>query len=247
MDRYVIVTGSSRGIGRTIAIEFSKRGYNVALNCRDPGKLDEGEDAAELCRANGVKAACYLADVCNGEECLKLIKSSGDELGQLAVIVNNAGVIQMRMPFTQLSEDEFERIMRGNVRSVFNMMKTGAEEMKKKRFGRIINIASAAGMYSNSGSIAYSASKAAVISMTVTAAKELGSYGITVNAVAPGFVESAAVQSASEAQKRALLSTLTIKRFAKPEEIAGAVCYLASDNAGYITGTVSEISGLITV
>lgn len=247
MERYVIVTGSTQGIGRTTAVEFAKRGYNVALNCRNPKKLKDGETAAELCRAEGVRAKCYLADVCAEKECADLIESSGSELGQLAVIVNNAGVIQRRMPFTQLSEEEFDSIMNGNVRSVFNMMKLGAEVMKKNRFGRILNIASAAGMYSNSGSMAYSASKAAVISMTVTAAKELGSYGITVNAIAPGFVESDAVMEASEAQKRALLSTLTIKRFARTEEIADLICYLASDTAGYITGTVAEISGLITV
>lgn len=247
MERYVIVTGSSRGIGKAIAVEFSKNGYNVALNFRDPKKLEECESAAELCRKNGVKASCYPADVCIDSESRRLIEDSGKYLGKLSVIVNNAGVIQQRIPFTKLSSEEFDRIMTGNVRSVFNMMKNGAEVMKAERYGRIINIASAAGMYSNSGSMAYSASKSAVISMTVTAAKELGSYGITVNAVAPGFVESDAVKSLSEAQKRALLSTLTIKRFAKPEEVAAAVCYLASENAGYITGTVSEISGLITV
>lgn len=247
MEKYVIVTGSSQGIGKIIAIEFSKHGYNVAINCRNPKKLDEGEAVAEICRANGVKSVCYLADVCNEKDCFNLVKNSSETLGKLSVIVNNAGVIQKRMPFTQLSENDFIDIMTGNVKSVFNMMKAGAKVMKKNGFGRIINIASAAGIYSNSGSMAYSASKSAVISMTVTAAKELGSYGITVNAVAPGFVESNAVQNISEAQKRALLSTLTIKRFAKPEEIAKAVCYLASEEASYITGTTLEISGLITI
>ena len=247
MERYAIITGSTQGIGKAAAIGLSAQGYNIALNCRDPKKLDDGEAVAEICRANGVKAKCYLADVCEEKQCSELISLSAADLGQLAIIVNNAGIIQQRKPFTQLSGEEFTRIMKGNTLSVFNMMKLGAEVMKAERYGRIVNIASAAGMYSNSGSMAYSASKSAVISMTVTAAKELGSYGITVNAVAPGFVESEALMKASEAQKRGLLSTLSIKRFAKPEEVADLICYLASDKSGYITGTVAEISGLITV
>ena len=236
-----LITGSSRGIGAAIALGLAKDGFDIALNDLNEGMF-ENNDIAEKIREFGVKCEIFLADVSDYSQCEEMVGSVKEKFGGLDVLVNNAGITKDGL-MARMSEEQYDKVIAVNQKSVFNMMKLAGKIMMKQRSGRIINMASVAGLYGNPGQINYSASKAAVIGMTKTVAKELGSRGVGVNAVAPGFIKTPMTDKLTEEQKNAVLNLIAMKRYGLPEEIAGVVSFLASEDSSYVTGQVIEISG----
>jgi 3-oxoacyl-[acyl-carrier protein] reductase len=236
-----LITGSSRGIGAAIALRLAKDGFDIALNDLNEGMF-ENNDIAEKIREFGVKCEIFLADVSDYSQCEEMVGSVREKFGGLDVLVNNAGITKDGL-MARMSEEQYDKVIAVNQKSVFNMMKLAGKIMMKQRSGRIINMASVAGLYGNPGQINYSASKAAVIGMTKTVAKELGSRGVGVNAVAPGFIKTPMTDKLTEEQKNAVLNLIAMKRYGLPEEIAGVVSFLASEDSSYVTGQVIEISG----
>ena len=236
-----LITGSSRGIGAAIALRLAKDGFDIALNDLNEGMF-ENNDIAEKIREFGVKCEIFLADVSDYSQCEEMVGSVKEKFGGLDVLVTNAGITKDGL-MARMSEEQYDKVIAVNQKSVFNMMKLAGKIMMKQRSGRIINMASVAGLYGNPGQINYSASKAAVIGMTKTVAKELGSRGVGVNAVAPGFIKTPMTDKLTEEQKNAVLNLIAMKRYGLPEEIAGVVSFLASEDSSYVTGQVIEISG----
>ena len=236
-----LITGSSRGIGAAIALRLAKDGFDIALNDLNEGMF-ENNDIAEKIREFGVKCEIFLADVSDYSQCEEMVGSVREKFGGLDVLVNNAGITKDGL-MARMSEEQYDKVIAVNQKSVFNMMKLAGKIMMKQRSGRIINMASVAGLYGNPGQINYSASKAAVIGMTKTVAKELGSRGVGVNAVAPGFIKTPMTDKLTEEQNIAVLILIAMKRYGLPEEIAGVVSFLASEDSSYVTGQVIEISG----
>lgn len=236
-----LITGSSRGIGAAIALRLAKDGFDIALNDLNEGMF-ENNDIAEKIREFGVKCEIFLADVSDYSQCEEMVGSVKEKFGGLDVLVNNAGITKDGL-MARMSEEQYDKVIAVNQKSVFNMMKLAGKIMMKQRSGRIINMASVAGLYGNPGQINYSASKAAVLGMTKTVAKELGSRGVGVNAVAPGFIKTPMTDKLTEEQKNAVLNLIAMKRYGLPEEIAGVVSFLASEDSSYVTGQVIEISG----
>lgn len=243
MAKTALITGASRGIGAAIAVRLAKAGFNVALNCRNP------EDAAETaakCAEYGVQVKCYGADVSRFDLCGQMVKAVAADFGSLDVLVNNAGITRDGL-LPRMSEEQFDSVISVNLKSVFNMMRHASGLMIRQRSGRIINISSVVGVYGNAGQANYAASKAGIIGMTKTAAKELGKRGITVNAIAPGFIRSSMTDMLPEQIKETMLGAIALGRFGDPEDVAGAVAFLASDEAAYISGQVLEIDGCISM
>lgn len=241
MAKSAVITGAARGIGAAIALRLAQDGYNVALNDVSEQAF-ENNDILDRCRAYGVEAESFCADVSSHSQCEEMIKAVKERFGSIDVIVNNAGITRDGL-MAHMSEEQYDLVIAVNQKSVFNMMKFGGKVMIRQRSGRIINVSSVAGMYGNPGQINYSASKAAIIGMTKTAAKELGSRNITVNAVAPGFIQTPMTDKLTDEQKAAMLAQISMKRYGQVEEIAGVVSFLASDDASYVTAQTIEISG----
>ncbi len=243
MAKTALVTGASQGIGACIAKRLAKDGYNIAINCRGEAELENGgRQVAEECRAYGVEAECFIADVSKHDECEKMVDAVKERFGTIDVLVNNAGITRDGL-LVRMSEENYDTVIAVNQKSVFNMTKFAGAVMMKQKSGKIINVSSVAGLYGNAGQMNYSASKAAVIGMTKTAAKELGGRGITVNAIAPGFIKTPMTDALTDEQKKAVLDRIALKRYGTVDEIAELVSFLASDGASYITGQTIEISG----
>ena len=240
-SKTAVITGSSRGIGAAIALRLAKDGFNIALNDLNEGMF-EGGSIAEDIRALGVEAEIFCADVSNYGQCEEMVKAVKERFGTIDVLVNNAGItrdgLMARMP-----EEQYDMVIAVNQKSVFNMMKLAGNVMIRQKHGRIVNLASVAGLYGNPGQINYSASKAAIIGMTKTAAKELGSRNINVNAVAPGFIKTPMTDKLTEEQRAKMLEAIAMKRYGEVEEIAGVVSFLCSEDSSYVTGQTIEISG----
>lgn len=239
MSKTAVITGAGRGIGAAIAKRLAKDGYDIAIN-----ELSEasGQNTAEECRALGVRAEVYAADVSDHAQCEAMVKKIKEDFGTIDALVNNAGITRDGL-LLRMSEENFDDVIRINQKSVFNMTKFAGAVMLRQKHGRIVNLASVAGLYGNPGQMNYSASKGAVIAMTKTAAKELGSRGINVNAVAPGFIKTPMTDKLTDEQKAAILQQIAMRRYGEPEEIANVVAFLCSDDASYITGQIIEISG----
>lgn len=243
MSKTAIITGSGRGIGAAIAKRLAKDGYDVVINEVSQEVLDTyGKQTAEECRALGVRAECFAADVSDYARCEEMVKWAKETFGTIDVLVNNAGITRDGL-LLRMSEENYDDVIRINQKSVFNMTKLVGAVMLRQKSGRIVNLASVAGLYGNPGQMNYSASKGAIIAMTKTAAKELGSRGITVNAVAPGFIQTPMTDKLTDEQKAAMLAQIAMKRYGQPEEIAGVVAFLCSADASYVTGQTIEISG----
>jgi len=226
MKKTALITGAGQGIGAAIAARLEANGFNVAIN--------------------DIKGVEFAADVSDYAACEALVKAVKEKHGTIDVLVNNAGITRDGL-LARMSEEQYDSVIRVNQKSVFNLTKLVGSIMTKQRSGRIINLSSVAGVHGNAGQFNYSASKAAVIGMTLSAAKEFASRSITVNAIAPGFVQTPMTDELTEEQKAAILSRIGLKRYAQPEEIAALVAFLASDDAAYITGQVIEISGGLTL
>lgn len=243
MAKTAIVTGASQGIGACIAKRLAKDGFNIAINYY-PSDNDKAnaEKVAEECRAFGVEAEIFPCDVSKHDDCETMVKAIKERFSTIDVLVNNAGITKDGL-LVRMSEDAYDAVIAVNQKSVFNMTKFVGAIMMKQKSGKIVNVSSVAGLYGNAGQFNYSASKAAIVGMTMTAAKELGSRGINVNAVAPGLIKTPMTDALSDEQKKTIFNQIAMKRFGEVEEIAGTVSFLVSDDASYITGQTIEISG----
>lgn len=241
MAKTAIITGSSRGIGAAIALRLARDGYNIALNDLNEGMF-ENNDIKEKITALGVEAEIFCADVSKYDRCETMVKAVKERFGTIDVLVNNAGITRDGL-MARMSEEQYDTVIAVNQKSVFNMLKLAGNVMIRQKSGKIVNLASVAGLYGNPGQINYSASKAAIIGMTKTAAKELGSRNINVNAVAPGFISTPMTDKLTEEQKAKMLEAIAMKRYGTVDEIAGVVSFLCSEDASYVTGQTIEISG----
>jgi 3-oxoacyl-[acyl-carrier protein] reductase len=238
--KIAVVTGSSRGIGAAIARELAAQGAAVVLNHRDSATQAEAV-IAEIVTTGG-RAVAIQADVSSYAEAQRLVKETVDRFGRIDILVNNAGTTR-DMLIMMMPEADWDLVIQTNLKSAFNCSKAAVRPMMKQRFGRIINITSVSGLAGQAGQTNYSASKAGMIGFTKALAKEVGPRGITVNAIAPGFVPTVLTDVLNEEQKRTIISMTPMGRFAKPEEIAYATAFLADERAGFITGQVLSVDG----
>jgi 3-oxoacyl-[acyl-carrier protein] reductase len=235
-----LVTGASRGIGRAIALSLAEAGADIAVNYA--GSEAAAAEVVGLIEAMGRKAFKVKADVSSTQDVEAMFKQVLSTFGQLDILVNNAGITRDNL-IMRMKEDEFDQVIATNLKGVFNCIKAATRPMMKQRSGRIINISSVVGVLGNPGQINYVAAKAGVIGMTKASAKELSSRGITVNAVAPGFIETDMTDKLSEEMVAGLLQQIPLSRLGQPEDIAKAVRFLASDDASYMTGQTIHVDG----
>lgn len=239
-EKVAVVTGASRGIGKAIALRLAKEGAAVVINYN--GSKERAEEVKNEIEQNGGKAEVVQCNVADFEACDEFIKNVIKEYGRIDILVNNAGITKDGL-LMRMSEDDFDRVMDTNLKGTFNCIRFASRQMMKQRCGRIINMSSVVGVAGNAGQTNYAASKAGVIGLTKAAAKELASRHITVNAIAPGFIETEMTDVLSESVKEASVAQIPLGTFGKPEDIANAVAFLASDEAAYITGQVLHVDG----
>ncbi len=245
-ERVVVVTGGSRGIGRAICQELAGPGTKIFFNYYNPANPEAEEAAAketiELLTNTGASAFGIWANVADQAEVTTFFDKVMAEAGRVDVLVNNAGITRDNL-LVRMKEDEWDAVMNVNLKGPFLCSQIAAKIMMKQRSGRIINIASVVGVIGNFGQANYVTSKAGIIGLTKTTAKELAPRGVTVNAVAPGFIETDMTAVLSEKAREAMLSLVPLKRPGQPEDVADAVGFLASDKASYLTGQVLHVSG----
>ena len=230
-----IVTGAARGIGKAIALKFAQEGANIAFTDL---VIDENAEAtAKELEALGVKAKAYASNAANFEDTAKVVAEIHKDFGRIDILVNNAGITKDGL-LMGMSEEDFDQVIDVNLKGTFNMMRFVSRQMLRQRSGRIISMASVVGIAGNAGQANYAASKAGIIGMTKSVARELASRGVTVNAVAPGFIETEMTAVLSEEVKKASAAQIPLGHFGRPEDIAKTVAFLASDDAAYITGQV---------
>ena len=238
--KVAVITGASRGIGRATAIELAKRGTFVIVNYRG-SEAAALETVAEIKSAGG-DAVCMAWDVSDYAECEKNIKQIIDTFGRIDILVNNAGITRDDL-LMKLSEEDFDAVIAANLKGTFCMLHFVSRQMLRQRSGKIINLASVVGISGNAGQVNYAASKAGIIGMTKSAAKELASRQITVNAIAPGYIDTDMTAVLSDSVKESVQSSIPLKRMGTAQDIAQAAVFLASDKASYITGQVLSVNG----
>ncbi len=244
-DKTIIVTGASQGLGAEIAQRLAKDGFNIAINCYSDNEVKNGGDAvATNCREFGVKAECFVADVSKYDQCQQMVNDVKEKFGSIDGLVNNAGITKDGL-LVRMSEEAFDAVTNVNYKGVFNMTKLVSSVMMRQKSGRIVNVSSVAGVNGNAGQFNYSASKAGVIGMTKTAAKELGPRGILVNAIAPGFIETDMTAVLPDDLKESIKKQISLKRYGKPKEVAGVVSFLFSPDSSYVSGQVILIDGCL--
>lgn len=239
-NKVALVTGGSRGIGRAIALEFASRGAAVVVNYNS--SPESAEAVVKQIQASGGKAAAYQADVSDFKQAEALVKFTVDTFGDLSILINNAGITRDQL-IMMMPESDWDAVINTNLKSTFNCSKAAVKHMMRKRTGRIINMASVAGQMGNAGQTNYSASKGGQIAFTKALAREVAARNITVNALAPGFVDTEILDAMTPEILEAALKMVPLGRKGKPEEIAYAAAFLASDEAAYITGQVLGVDG----
>ncbi len=240
MNKVVFITGATRGIGRQIAITFARNGYDVAINYRK-----ENEDLLSTIKEiekNNVKCFPVQGDVSNFDDCERFTKQIVEKFGKIDVLVNNAGITKDTL-LMRMKEEDFRNVIDVNLIGTFNVTKNVIGYMMKARFGKIINISSVVGVSGNAGQTNYAASKAGIIGFTKSLAKEVASRNINVNAVAPGFIETAMTDVLKDNIKEEISKTIPLKRMGTTEDVANVVKFLASDESAYITGQVINVDG----
>lgn len=243
-NKIALITGAGRGIGRAIAIALAKEGAEVVINYN--GSEERAKEVKQTIEENGGKASMYKCNVSDFVACEAMIKDIVKEYGHLDILVNNAGITKDGL-IMKMKEEDFDSVLNVNLKGTFNTIRHSARQMLKQRSGKIINISSVSGILGNVGQANYAASKAGVIGLTKTMARELGSRGITVNAIAPGFVETEMTGVLSEEIRENACKQIILGRFGKPEDIANIAVFLASDKADYITGQVISVDGGMNV
>ncbi|MEZ4649125.1 MAG: 3-oxoacyl-[acyl-carrier-protein] reductase [Candidatus Eisenbacteria bacterium] len=238
-ERIALVTGGSRGIGRAVALRLAQDGADVALVDRsgDP----EGPTVQEI-RAMGRRCEHFKCDLSNAAEIAELPGRVTDSLGPVSILINNAGMTRDNL-FLRLDDEDWDAVLAVNLKAAFHCAKVFARPMLKARWGRIVNVTSVVGQMGNKGQSNYAASKAGLIGLTYSLARELAERNVTVNAVAPGFITTDMTGELSEAVQTALLAQIPVGRFGEPEDVAGVISFLASQGAGYITGQVVRVDG----
>lgn len=243
-QKVALVTGGTRGIGKGIVERLGADGFIVCFSYVNSD--EKAENLVKELGENGIRAKAYKCDVASFNGTEAMIEDIVETFGRLDVIVNNAGVTRDTL-VSRMTEDDFDVVIAANLKGVFNCSKHGGKIMAKQNSGRIINIASIAGLIGNIGQVNYSASKAGVMGMTRTLAAELGRYGVTVNAVAPGFTKTDMTDVVSDKIKEKMISSTPLKRIGQPEDIANAVAFLADEKSSFITGQVLSVDGGLSI
>lgn len=243
-DKVAIVTGASRGIGRAIALEFGGRGARVVVNYNQNSSA--ANEVVRTISGSGGEAFAHQADVSVFEQANGLVKAAIEKYGDLHILVNNAGITRDGLIMT-MSESDWDDVIQTNLKSTFNCCKAAIRHMLRRRYGRIINIASISGIMGNPGQTNYSASKAGQMGFTKALAREVATRTITVNAIAPGFIQTDIWSTVPEEAQKSLMDIIPLGRVGQPEEIAKAAAFLASDDAAYITGHTLTIDGGIAM
>ena len=238
-NKVAVITGGTRGIGFAVAQAFVEAGAHVALIGVNKQR---GEEAAKELASSGQKARFYQVDVADSQKVEETLSTIAEDFGQIDILVNNAGITRDGL-LMKMKEEDWDAVIDTNLKSVYNTCKAVVRPMMKARFGKIINITSVVGLMGNGGQTNYAASKAGMIGFTKSLAKELASRGITVNCVAPGFIETDMTDKLNEGQKEGLLKLIPMARLGKPQDIAKAVLFLASEDSAYITGQTLTVDG----
>ena len=239
-----LITGGSRGIGRAVCLALARRGAAVAVNYA--GNSRAADETVKLCRELGVEAEAFQADVSDSAACDALAAAVKERFGRLDILVNNAGISRDGLLMTAKEED-FTKTLDTNLKGAYFCTKAAAKVMLRQKYGRIVCLSSVVGLRGNPGQTAYAASKAGILGLTKAAAKELAAKGVTVNAIAPGFIETDMTAALPEKAREAMLATIPAGRPGQAEEVARAAAFLASEEAGYITGQVLCIDGGMAV
>ncbi len=242
--KIAIVTGASRGIGRQIAKTLAEQGAAVIVNyC---GSEQAANETVEQITASGGTAKAYQADVSDYTQAADMMNDVVKEYGRIDILINNAGITRDNL-ILKMNDEDFMKVINTNLTGTFNCVKHASKIMLKQKYGRIVNMASIVGIYGNAGQANYAASKAGVIGMTKSVAKELGSRNITVNAIAPGYIGTDMTDSLPDAAKEKIKSAIAMKRMGTVEDVANLAAFLASDNASYITGQVIGVDGGMSI
>ena len=242
--KVAVVTGASRGIGKAIAVKLASKGATVVINYN--GSRERAEEVKNEVESAGGKAVIIQCNVADFDACKEFIETVIKEQGRIDILVNNAGITKDGL-LMKMSEEDFDKVLDTNLKGTFHTIRAALRQMIRQRSGRIINMASVVGVSGNAGQANYAASKAGVIGLTKTAAREVASRGITVNAIAPGFIETPMTDVLDEKVKEAIKGQIALGRYGKPEEVASTISFLASEDASYISGQVIVIDGCLSM